>query len=266
MEASTADLTTQATLVRDPEQRDAEEGVGLDVSPAPGSQPRRLRTVGVVAIVIMIGLAATTLPVRELLQGLLDFVQDMGPWGPPVLTAAYILACVLFLPGSVLTLAAGFLFGLGTGVVVVIAGSNVGAWASFLIGRTVGRGWIEEKTARNQRFRAIDQAVRNEGLKIVFLTRLSPVLPFNLLNFGFGATGVSFRDYALGSVVGMLPGTVMYVYLGSAAQSLARVLAGEVTGGLTLTLLKGFGLVATIVVTVLVTRMARKTLREVVEE
>ena len=102
---------------------------------------------------------------------------------------------------------------------------------SRFTGRTLARGFIEAKISHNPRFRAIDQAVKHEGFKIVLLTRLSPVFPFNLLNYAFGLTPVSLRDYFLASWIGMLPGTVMYVYLGSAAKNLADLAAGKVEGG-----------------------------------
>ncbi|HJM44150.1 MAG TPA: VTT domain-containing protein, partial [Nitrospinota bacterium] len=94
------------------------------------------------------------------------------------------------------------------------------------------------------------------------LTRFSPIFPFNLLNYAFGITKVRFRDYALASWIGMFPGTVMYVYLGSAAKNLADLASGNIAGGTGRQILFGFGLAATILLTVLVTRMARKAMKE----
>jgi uncharacterized membrane protein YdjX (TVP38/TMEM64 family) len=169
---------------------------------------------------------------------------------------------VLFIPGSLLTLAAGFAFGVVTGTVAVSLGSIAGASAAFWAGRTLVRGLIEEKVARTPRFRALDQAVAERGFKIVLLTRLSPVFPFTLLNYAFGLTRVRFRDYFFASWIGMLPGTVMYVYLGSAVKSLADLAAGRVEGGLGARVLFGVGLAATVAVTVYVTRVARQALRQ----
>jgi len=213
------------------------------------------------ALLALCALAAFALPVKSYLVALLEWTRGLGVWAPLVVIAAYIVACVFFLPGSVLTLGAGFLFGVLKGTVVVSIGSTLGACAAFLVGRTIARDWIEKRVASNPRFAAIDRAVGREGAKIVLLTRLSPVFPFNLLNYAFGLTRVHFLHYALASWIGMLPGTVMYVYLGSAAQSLAAVAAGRVEGGAAQRILFWAGLAAAFVVAVLVTRIARRALR-----
>lgn len=195
----------------------------------------------------------------------LEGVRKLDGWGPVAVGAAYIPACLLFIPGSPLTLFGGFAFG-GTfrGLAVVTAcisvGSTVGASAAFLVGRTVARQWIEKKMAGNLRFRAIDAAVGSQGFKVVLLTRLSPVFPFNLLNYAFGLTRVSFRDYVLASWIGMLPGTIMYVYLGSTAAQLADVLVGNVAKSPAQQVLFYTGLAATVVITILITRISRRAL------
>ena len=135
----------------------------------------------------------------------------------------YILAAVFFIPGSVLTLGAGFLFGVAIGTVTVWIGANLGACAAFIVGRTIARNWVAQKVAGNPKFAAIDEAVGKEGFKIVLLLRLSPAFPFNLLNYALGLTKVSFGKYVLANMIGMVPATLMYVYFGSAARSLADV-------------------------------------------
>jgi uncharacterized membrane protein YdjX (TVP38/TMEM64 family) len=198
----------------------------------------------------------------------LEAVRNLDGWGPVIVGAAYIPACLLFIPGSPLTLFGGFAFG-GSfrGLAVVTAcisvGSTLGASAAFLVGRTIARQWIENKMADNLRFREIDAAVGNQGFKVVLLTRLSPVFPFNLLNYAFGATRVSFRDYVLASWIGMLPGTIMYVYLGSTAGQLADVVAGTVARSPVQQLVFYTGLAATVVVTIVITRIARRALAAV---
>jgi len=154
------------------------------------------------------------------------------------------------------------LFGVFGGTITVSIGSTLGACAAFLVGRTVARKWIAEKVEKNKKFAAIDKAVGEQGFKIVLLTRLSPIFPFNLLNYAFGLTKVPFWHYALASWIGMLPGTVMYVYFGSAARSLAAVAAGEIEGGAAQQLFFWIGLVATILVAMFVTHVARKALKE----
>ncbi|OGH58465.1 MAG: hypothetical protein A3G34_08330 [Candidatus Lindowbacteria bacterium RIFCSPLOWO2_12_FULL_62_27] len=165
-------------------------------------------------------------------------------------------------PGTVLSLAAGFLFGVWKGYLCVAAGSVAGASAAFWIGRTVGRDWVRRKVESYPRFSAVDRAVAQNGFKMVLLTRLSPVFPFNLQNFAYGITGVRFRDYVLASWIGMIPGTVMIVYVGSAMKSLAEVLTGTVQAGPGQNILFVVGLLATVAVTVFATRVAKKALNE----
>jgi len=165
-------------------------------------------------------------------------------------------------PGTVLSLAAGFLFGVWKGYLCVAAGSVAGASAAFWIGRTVGRDWVRRKVESYPRFSAVDRAVAQNGFKMVLLTRLSPVFPFNLQNFAYGITGVRFRDYVLASWIGMIPGTVMIVYVGSAMKSLAEVLTGTVQAGPGQNILFVVGLLATVAVTVCATRVAKKALNE----
>ena len=168
-------------------------------------------------------------------------------------------------PGSILTLGAGFLFKTFWGTVTVSIASTLGATAAFLIGRTLARGWIEQRLASSEKFQAVDRAVGSQGFKVVLLMRLSPIFPFNLLNYAFGLTEVSLRNYVLASWIGMLPATIMYVYIGSAARSLTDLAAGRFEGSIAQQVLFGFGLVLAIVVTVLVTRTARRVLDEAVQ-
>lgn len=221
---------------------------------------------GVIGFALVGAIAAILifLPVKDYLSTFLEWVQSIGPWGPALLAAAYVPASLLFIPGWILTLGSGFAFGVVRGTIAVSAGSVLGASAAFLVGRTLGRGWIEERVSRNPRFRAIDQAVSQQGFKIVLLTRLSPVLPFNLLNYAFGLSRVKFRDFVLASWIGMLPATVLYVYFGSAVKNLADLVAGRIEGGIGQKVIFGVGLLATIAVTVLITRIAKRALDQAV--
>jgi uncharacterized membrane protein YdjX (TVP38/TMEM64 family) len=223
-----------------------------------------LRMGGAVAMLAALAATVILLPVKGHLVGFLEWVQGMGLWGPVCLAGLYVVACLFFIPGSLLTLGAGFLFGVVWGTSAVSLGSTLGATAAFLVGRTLARDWIEQKVSANRNFQAIDRAVVRQGFKIVLLTRLSPLFPFNLLNFAFGLTGVSVLDYVLASWIGMLPGTVMYVYLGSAAKSLADLAAGKAAGGVGQKVLFLVGLVVATVLAVLVTRIARSALKETV--
>ncbi len=193
---------------------------------------------------------------NEILKSGLDWVEQLGPTGPALFILLYIAACVLFIPGSALTLGAGAIFGVVRGSIIVSVASTLGATAAFLVGRYFARDWIARKIEKNEKFAAIDQAVGREGWKIVGLTRLSPAFPFSLLNYAYGLTKVSLRDYVLASWIGMMPGTILYVYLGSLAR--LGVDAQQTTPAQTV--LKIVGLVATIAVTVYVTKIARAAL------
>jgi uncharacterized membrane protein YdjX (TVP38/TMEM64 family) len=226
------------------------------------------------AIVLVAALAASTVVLtvphyrtafNARLTGFLEAVRGLGAWGPVIVGASFIPACLFFLPGSPLTLFGGFAFGgtlpgLALVTACISAGSTVGASVAFLVGRSVAREWIEKKVAAHPRFRALDAAVAAQGFKIVLLTRLSPVLPFNLLNYAFSLTRVSFRDYVLASWLGMLPGTILYVYIGSTVGALADVVAGKVEKSPAQQVFFYAGLAATLAVTVFVTRIAKRAL------
>ncbi len=199
--------------------------------------------------------------VDELLKGAMDYIAELGPVGAAVFVAVYIVACVLMVPGSVLTLGAGAIWGVGWGTAIVSISSTLGATAAFVVGRYLARNWVAKKVAGNEKFESIDSAVGREGWKIVGLTRLSPVFPFNLLNYAFGLTKVGLRDYFFASWAGMLPGTVMYVYLGSVAGSLATAGASD-SGGADMGqwALRIIGLLATVGVTLYITKIAKAAL------
>ena len=213
--------------------------------------------------------AATTLIVltqsfdlQELLQSVLLWIDGLGAWGAIAFMGIYILAAVFFIPGSLITLGGGAIFGVVLGSVYVFTGAMLGATLAFLGGRYLIRGWVAQRIEGNPKFKAIDQAIAQSGFKIVLLTRLSPVFPFNLLNYALGITQVSLKDYMLG-FVGMIPGTVMYVYIGSLAGNLAMIGTEQPTNPETQTLqwiIRILGFVATVAVTLFVTRVARKAL------
>jgi uncharacterized membrane protein YdjX (TVP38/TMEM64 family) len=229
-----------------------------------GSNTARIALALAGAVVLVV--VARTFPVDRYLLDLVEWVKGAGATGAIVFVLAYALATVLFLPGSVLTLGAGFVYGVAVGAPLVWVAANLGAALAFLLGRTLARAWIAAKVAGNSRFAVIDRAVGQSGFRIVLLTRLSPVFPFNLLNYAFGLTRVSFRDYVLGSVLGMIPGTVMYVYFGSLITSLTELATGKATAGVSRQAFYFGGLVVTVLVTLYVTRVARRALAEVAVE
>jgi uncharacterized membrane protein YdjX (TVP38/TMEM64 family) len=218
------------------------------------------RVLWAVAVLLLLGAAGWLLPVREWLGAALTWAAAHGEGSALLFLALYVLATVCLVPGLILTLAAGAIFGLARGVALVSAGSVLGASAAFFIGRTFAREWTQQRIAAWPRFRALDGALAERGFSIVLLTRLSPLFPFNLLNYAYGVTAVRARDYVVASWLGMLPATVLYVYAGSAATNLAQALSGRVRTGRTGTVLWIVGLAATVAVTALVTRLARRQL------
>ncbi len=231
----------------------------------PGSRSAlALKLIGVV-----VALAALFLLGRQLggyIPRFAEWVDGLGFWGPAVFIGGYAAATLAFVPGSILTMAAGAIFGLAKGTLLVFLGATLGSTLSFLVARYLAREAIERRLADRPRFRAIDRAVGRQGLKIVFLVRLSPVFPYNLLNYGLGLTRVRLLDYVL-ACFGMIPGTFLYVYYGKALGSLAAVAGGAAPErGPGDWILLGVGLAATVAVTAFVTRIARRALRQEVED
>src|SRR6267154_2017574 len=216
----------------------------------------RWRWVFYATVAVALVLAVKYFHVQDLLKSALDWIGKLGPWGLVIFTGTYVVATVLFVPGSVLTLGAGAVFGVALGSVCVSISATLGATAAFLVGRYLARDAIARKIEKNEKFATIDRAVADEGRKIVLLMRLSPVFPFTLLNYAFGLTRVKLGHYMLASWLGMIPGTVMYVYLGS----LVNVGAGHRQRTTGEWVLYGVGLLATVIVTVFVTRLAKRAL------
>jgi uncharacterized membrane protein YdjX (TVP38/TMEM64 family) len=195
-----------------------------------------------------------------------EWVDGLGVWGPVVFIVGYAVAVVGFVPASLLTLAAGAIFGLTAGTAYVFVAAMLGSCLAFLVARYVARSSVEAWLAGNRRFTAINLAVGLQGRRVVFLLRLSPAFPFNLLNYALGLTRVRFVDYAVAGF-GMLPGTLLYVYSGKVVGDVAALAGGAKAGDDgSRTLLLVIGLIATAIVTVLVTRIARRALAEATGE
>jgi uncharacterized membrane protein YdjX (TVP38/TMEM64 family) len=215
------------------------------------------------AIVSGLFLAMKLLPVQQWLRSFNDWVGQMGIVGIFIFIGVYALATVLLAPGSVLTIGAGFAFGLWKGFLAVSAGSTLGAALAFLVARFIARERVAAVAQRNEKFREIDSAIGKQGAKLIFLLRLSPVIPFNLSNYLYGLTGVKFWPYMLASWIGMIPGTFLYVYIGTASKAAVSAAAGgeAMKHGWQYWTFTGVGLAATIVVTVWVTKIARDALQ-----
>jgi uncharacterized membrane protein YdjX (TVP38/TMEM64 family) len=236
--------------------------VGEEVSgpEADAGRPTYVKVVlGAVAVIALLALARVA---GGYVPALAAWVETMGVWGPVTFILAYATATVLFVPGALLTMAGGAIFGVVEGTIYVFGAALLGSGAAFLIARHLARGPIEARLTKSPRFASVDAAVADDGLKITFLLRLSPIFPFNFMNYALGLTRVSFRHYMLASF-GMLPGTLLYVYYGRVAGDVAALAGGAATEkgaayyGVTI-----LGLVATIAVTAIVTRIARRALAE----
>ena len=217
-----------------------------------------LAVIVIVALVVLGRLGGRYVP------GFVARIRSFGALGPIVYILGYMVAMVAGIPASLLTLAAGAIFGLWAGTLWSLLGATLGASAAFLVARYIARGKVEKRVAREPRFAAIDRAIADDGRRIVFLLRLSPAFPFTLLNYLLGLTKVRFADFLLGSV-GMVPGTVLYVYSGKVAGDVAAATGGAGPAhGRGYYALIGLGLLATIAVTIIVTRIARRALNEAV--
>ena len=227
--------------------------------PQPRDWPRTILRWALVATALVVGFLLLRylggyLPIFK------DWVKGLGAWGPLVFIVGYVFTVVALLPAVVLTLSAGGIFGL-IGTFYVFVGAVLGSILAFLVSRHFARRAIEQRIQGDPRFAAIDRAVGAEGLKIVFLIRLSPVFPFVFVNYALGLTRVRLVDYALASF-GMLPGTLLYVYTGKILGDVAVVAGGASVAGPWYYALLGVGFAATLGVTVIITRIATRSLRE----
>ncbi len=224
------------------------------------------KLVALAAVLVGLFVLSRFLPVGEWLQGFNQWVGDLGVLGVALFAVLYALATVLMLPGAIFSLGAGFAFGLGWGFVAVVFGATTGAALAFLIGRFLARDKIEAMTSDKPKFRALDRAIGRKGARLIFLLRLSPLIPFNLSNFFYGLTAVRFWPYVLASGIGMMPGILVYVYLGTLGRAGLETAAGTETERTPLewTLLV-VGLIATVAVTIWISRIARQALREAEE-
>ncbi|MGB3138390.1 MAG: TVP38/TMEM64 family protein [Nodosilinea sp.] len=232
---------------------------GVAIAPAQMAQTTVTQTTMMMADLSFIS------SLQDQLVQALAWIDGLGAIAPLAFILLYIVITVAFVPASIVTLGAGVVFGVVKGAFLVFIGAMLGATAAFLVGRYVARGWVASKIANNPKFQTLDDAIAREGRKIILLLRLSPVFPFNLLNYGLGLSQISLKDYVIGST-GILPGTIMYVYLGSLVGNLATLGAGDGSQSPEAAriqwIIRIVGLIATVAVTLYVTRIARRALNE----
>ncbi|MEZ4363069.1 MAG: VTT domain-containing protein [Kofleriaceae bacterium] len=230
------------------------------MSAAPSSA-RTWRVLVGAAALLGAALLLSRLPVQPVLTSLVERVRGAGAMGGVAFAGAYVVTAVLMLPGSALTLGAGFVYGPAVGALLVIPASVLAAVLAFALARGALRARVSRWAARDRRARALDRAVGRAGFRIVLLLRLSPVIPYSLLNYALGITDVRLRDYALASAIGMLPGTLLYVSAGAALTELSQLGAGRVPSWA----LWG-GLVASALALFAVARIARRALVSALDE
>ncbi len=212
---------------------------------------------GIVAVIALAGLGRQF---GLFLERFAVWVDNLGPLGPFAFIAGYAAATLAFVPGSVLTLAGGAIFCLLNGSIYALTGATLGATLSFLLARYAAREAVERRLEGNPRFQAIDHAVGQRGLKIVLLLRLSPIFPFNLLNYALGLTKIPLKSYLFASI-GMLPGTVLYTYSGLIIGDVARLAGGtDPERDVAYYAVVVLGLLATILVLATITRTAKQAL------
>ncbi len=262
METTNNQMTQRSMGVSEPIEKGGQIENGGSVT-GPNRLMSVIRWVLILCILAALLTIVHSLPLDQAMSAAKGWIASLGFWGPVVLVLLYIVATILFVPGTILTLAAGAMFGLGVGTAVVSVGSTIGASLAFLIARYGARDKVAEMAKRNRRFGAIDRAIAEGGWKIVGLLRLSPAIPFNLQNYLYGLTPVRFLPYAVTSWIAMLPGTFLFVYIGHVTG--AAVGADRQRSTAEWAML-GVGFLATVVVTVYVTRLAGRKLNEQVDE
>jgi uncharacterized membrane protein YdjX (TVP38/TMEM64 family) len=223
---------------------------------------QKLKPFLLLALVLALGSGFLFLPLRQWFWALQGEVEGLGVIGPFVVILAYVLTTVLLIPGSALTLGASALFGFWKGLAVVLCGANLGALCSFLLARTLLRAQVARWAEANPKFAALDRAIGQHDFKMVFLARLSPIFPFTLLNYLLGLTTVRTGAYVLANLFGMLPGTLLYVYLGATAREALGAAKGATFWQW---VLRVIGLLATIAIVASITRMARQALAQAEE-
>jgi len=214
------------------------------------------------AVAILVGIAAFygTLPAGESLRVLVRRIDALGSWASAVFVLVYAAASVLLLPVWILTVAAGAVFGVARGSVLVLAGATLGAIAAFALARTTLRRWVHEAARGYPSFGTLHHAITARGGWIVFLVRLSPVFPFVYVNYLFGLTAIPFATYTAATILGMIPATIVYVSLGASAGAAATGGAASwSTGRIIVTIA---GLAAAVAVSFIVARIATRAVRE----
>src|SRR2546421_9344867 len=173
---------------------------------------------GLIVFVIALFSLSRKFPVADLLATIQQHVMHWGVWSAICYPLLYACCNVLLLPGGVLSVGAGFFFGLWWGFLIALLGNVAGAAISFFISRWLGRNWLKRKLFRNRTLVALEPAIHKEGWKIILLSQLHPLFPTSLLNYLYGLTQIRFRTCMLWVAIGQAPGLFLYSYLGTLGQ------------------------------------------------
>jgi uncharacterized membrane protein YdjX (TVP38/TMEM64 family) len=228
-------------------------------------KPAAILRIGFAALLLAAIIAGLIfLPVQKYIEWALESIRSLGPWGLVLFVALYVIVCLLFLPGAVLTLAGGFMFGTAKGIAAASLGATLGAAAAFLISRAIGRQWLERRLMTHPRVFAVDRAISSQGFKVVFLTRLCSLFPHDLMSYVFGLSEVPLGKYVLATWLGRLPGILVWSYIGSNSKKLSDLLSGNIQTGIETQILLWLGLAAMLAVVIIIVKIARSALNEAV--
>lgn len=217
-----------------------------------------IKTLGVGLVVLLLVGAGFVLPIRDWVQALTDWVQKLGPIGFVAFAVAYVIAVVLILPTWILTVSAGVAFGLW-GIPLVVVSATLGAALAFLIARSALRERVRTWAQKKPLLQTLEKATSVEGWKVVGLLRLSPAVPFTLQNYAFGATDIPFWHFVIPTFFGIMPGTALYVYIGTLGQAAANsenLRTSQIA-------LFSIGLLATVIVIAVITKKAKLMLGQI---
>jgi len=225
-----------------------------------------LSLLGAIVLLVIILFLIPDSPAQEYLLDFMQWIKDINTiYGTLALTLIYAVTMIFCFPGTPFNLAAGYMFGIWLGAAVTVVGCDLGATFAFLIGRTLGREWAQEQVAKNKKFSLVNLAVEKNAWLIIFLVRLSPVLPFGLCNYLFGVTKVNFSSYWTATTAGLIPCTVAYTYLGSLMRDLTDIYA-EDGGDSSSTTLVAIAIVFTVVGITAITLITKRTLDNTIKQ
>lgn len=217
-----------------------------------------LKLLAYILVAIVVIAVGAALPFKAWIQLFTGWAQQLGPVGVLAFALAYVVAVVLLFPTWILTVSAGVAFGLW-GIPLVVISATVGASLAFAIARVALREKLRVWARKKPVLQALDKTSRDDGWKVVGLLRLSPVVPFNLQNYAFGATDIPAWHFIIPTLIGIIPGTSLYVYIGT----LGRVATSEDSVKSPQIILFVIGFFATLAVIVIVTRKARLMLKQI---